>query len=117
MTPHKTVLLLDDDDSVRWTLAALLEEAGYHVVEAESLEAARQAVIHGSIDIALLDIRLRDGMGTDLAEELRMSHPHMPIIMLSGGGPTDQTTSANLVLLKGSRPDEVIGHVQRLLSP
>jgi DNA-binding NtrC family response regulator len=64
------ILVVDDDHLIRSALAERLERRGYDVVAAGSLAEARAAIATSSPDIALLDIRLPDGVGTDLLREL-----------------------------------------------
>ncbi len=64
------ILVVDDDRLIRTAIAERLERQGYDLVVAASLAEARAAVAKSSPDIALLDIRLPDGVGTDLLREL-----------------------------------------------
>ena len=64
------ILVVDDDRLIRTALAERLGRRGYDVVAAGSLAEARAAIATSSPDIALLDIRLPDGVGTDLLREL-----------------------------------------------
>src|SRR5262249_57432583 len=56
--------------------------------------AARAAISEGGIDGVLLDIRLKDGNGLDLLEELRQTHPSLPVIMATAYGDSDRTIEA-----------------------
>ncbi|UJR82361.1 hybrid sensor histidine kinase/response regulator [Sandaracinus amylolyticus] len=85
--PHARahLLLLDDDEGNRLTLAALLEDEGYTVDTAESLAAARARLAEGARwDAALLDLHLDDGRGTDLVPALRSHAPEVVVLLLSG---------------------------------
>ena len=64
------ILVLDDDDLIRDVISERLERRGFDVARAASLEEARQRIRDGLPDVALLDIRLPDGLGTDLMAEL-----------------------------------------------
>jgi len=54
----RRILLVDDDGATRWGLVALLEEAGYTVIAASTLHAAKQALIAEEPDLLITDIRL-----------------------------------------------------------
>ena len=75
------ILLVEDDSSVVLMLMRRLQNAGYAVATATTVDAARRA---GEWDIAILDRNLPDGDGLDLCEELRSAHPHAYLIMLTG---------------------------------
>lgn len=75
------VVVIEDDESVREALVSTLDEAGYEVVEVEGVTHAEACIARHQPDAVLLDIRLRDGDGLTLLEELRARHPKLPIIM------------------------------------
>jgi two-component system, NtrC family, response regulator AtoC len=64
------ILILEDDDLLREVTAERLEREGYAVVAAASLAEARALLDKQTPDLAILDIKLPDGQGTDLLEEL-----------------------------------------------
>jgi two-component system response regulator DesR len=82
-TPLK-VMLVEDDTAFREALAFVLaKEHGLEVVaQAGSLAEARKA-LDGRPDVALLDLALPDGDGTELIAELRRSNPAMKVVVLS----------------------------------
>lgn len=71
MTAH--ILLVDDDDLLRRSLALNLEEAGYRITTAAQAEAAFEAVRRDPPDLILLDIGLPDMDGIDALRQLRQS--------------------------------------------
>lgn len=79
------ILLIDDDQQVRKALAALLERAGHEV---QALEHARQldAHIEAPPDIAFVDVFMPDVDGFQALKRLRVTHPTVPVVMISGGG-------------------------------
>jgi len=93
MPPHPRVLIVDDDRIIREALACTLEEAGYQPVTAEGVAAARSRLAE-PIDAVLLDIRLKDGDGLDLLDELRQTRPALPVIMATSDGDGDHTIRA-----------------------
>ena len=87
-TPLK-VMLVEDDAAFRQALASVLESEQELEVVAQvgSLAAARQALegeeLRGRLDVALIDLVLSDGDGTDLVVDLRRSDPSIKVIVLS----------------------------------
>ncbi|MBV9610430.1 MAG: response regulator, partial [Acidobacteria bacterium] len=67
----ETVLIVDDEKLVRWSLRQKYTEWGYHVVEAENGESALRMVHSGSPDLILLDVRLPDISGLEVLQRLR----------------------------------------------
>lgn len=102
------VLLVEDDESNRLTMAALLEDDVVTVDEAASFaEAGRRLQAPGAAyDAVLLDTNLGDGQGPDLAPLIRSLMPSARIVSLSGEG-TGQAPWADATVPKGSDPDRV----------
>ncbi len=82
--PTSTVLVVDDEASIRRTLREILEYEDLGVEEAEDGEEALQKLREGRYDVVLLDIKMprRDGMEVlaILSEEM----PEVPVVMISG---------------------------------
>jgi CheY-like chemotaxis protein len=89
--PKPTVLFLEDDEDTRLLVKFTLEEAGIHVLTAESvskaweiaLETWRKPVIRG-IDLFLLDGLVPHGDSLKLCADLRKIEPTKPIVFYSG---------------------------------
>jgi two-component system, NtrC family, response regulator AtoC len=75
------ILILEDDDLLRQVTAERLEREGYAVVAAASLAEARALLDQQTPDLAVLDIQLPDGLGTDLLEELTRSGDTVCVMM------------------------------------
>ena len=77
--------MVEDHTAFRQALALLLSsEPDLEVVaQAGSLAEARQALLEGRLDVALLDLALPDGDGTELIGELRRSNPAIKVMVLS----------------------------------
>lgn len=68
---HRTVLVVDDESTVRMTLVYCLELGGFQPLEAASAEAARMIVERQHVDAALIDIRMPGTNGFECAAQLR----------------------------------------------
>jgi FixJ family two-component response regulator len=81
-----TVLVVDDDPSVRRGLERLLRSAGYRV---ETFESARAVLQRGDLDSGaclVLDVRMPGQSGLELHEVLRAGGHHIPVIFITGHG-------------------------------
>ena len=81
-----TVLVVEDDRTVREVVQRILGQAGHRVVEADSIAAAMAAMASagGPIDLVLCDLILLDGFGPDLVDRLRRKLPELPVVLMSG---------------------------------
>jgi two-component system, response regulator RegA len=82
----KSLLLLDDDAALRTRLGRALEQRGFETELASSVAEAIAAVRARPPAFAVLDMRLEDGTGLKVVEELREQRPEAKIIMLTGYG-------------------------------
>ena len=78
------VLLCEDDEELRISVAELLELRGYHVAAVGTLRAASAAVRARAFDVALIDLDLPDGSGLVLAGEIRAAGHATRLIVTSG---------------------------------
>lgn len=90
----KTILFVDDEDTVRTFVARTLRRDGYEVIEADSLTAARQQLSEHWIDMILLDRMLPDGEGLTLLRELQKGEAKIPVIMLTAHGAIENAVAA-----------------------
>jgi two-component system response regulator HydG len=79
-----SVLVVDDDQTVRETLADYFETLGYVVRTAGTATAGRQAAAEHAPDVVLADLRLPDASGLTLLEALRADDPELGVIVLTG---------------------------------
>ena len=80
-----TVLLVEDDQGVRDTAAAMLSDLGYTVIAAGSGRTALEALHRGGIDLVFSDVILPDAMsGVELAREIEGLWPDLPVLLTSG---------------------------------
>lgn len=80
------VLLLEDEVLLRKRLAGFLEREGATVTAVATVAAARQAVEGMPFDVAILDVNLPDGRGTDLLRDKVFSPTTTVVVMTAEGG-------------------------------
>lgn len=84
MSRQPRVVIVDDEPNVVSSLRLILEGEGYGVQSADSAGRFRAERLTGRADVFLLDVRLPDGSGLDVLEEIRASGDSSPVIMISG---------------------------------
>ena len=81
------LVVIDDHEALRGGLESLLAAAGHEVVGAAgNVAAAFDAVEHLEPELVLVDVRLPDGSGIDLARDLLLFHPDLRVVMYTGEG-------------------------------
>jgi CheY-like chemotaxis protein len=88
------ILVVDDDPDVRAFLEAALEGLGYAVSQAEDGVSGLTMVDEVSPDLLLLDYAMPQMNGADVARAVRRSHPHLPIIFVTGYAESGQLEAA-----------------------
>ncbi len=77
------VLIVEDEDLIRWSLRQKFEERGYEVVEAETGQSALEAFDEDRFDLIMLDYRLPDITGLDVLHGVRSIDAHAVVIMMT----------------------------------
>lgn len=83
MTAKASILVVDDEENLRRTLALILQREGYSVMTAASVKEARGCLGSGAYDLVFLDLKLRDASGLTLLPEMRTQYPEMPVLILT----------------------------------
>ncbi len=90
----RKILVVDDEESMRYFLVRSLKRAGYEVAAASSGEEALALAGDGPFDLALLDLRLPGVSGLDVLEAWRGRMPAFPVIVMTGFGTVDRALQA-----------------------
>ena len=84
-----TVLVVEDDESLRMLCRINLELENYRVLEAETVDRATALVSAEPIDVVLLDLHVGARHGTELLPVLRAECPDAAVCLLSGTSEAD----------------------------
>ena len=81
-----SILIADDEDSIRSLLEHFLSSGGHRVVVVSNAREACEALRKQLFDLVITDVLMPDGDGLDLITELRKVQPKARIVAISGGG-------------------------------
>jgi DNA-binding response OmpR family regulator len=88
------VLVIDDEDTLRYFLRLNLQEQGYEVAEAADGKSALDLIAQEHFAVALVDLRLSDTDGLEIVRHLKQVAPHTSVIILTGFATLDSAIEA-----------------------
>ena len=97
------ILIIDDDEQIRALICAILERAGFGVIEAANGEEGLKLHRARRPDLVITDIIMPDKEGVETIIELRRESPELPLIAISGGGRQSSQDYLALALKLGAR--------------
>lgn len=120
MTDNKIcILLVDDDEAVRGLARVILEHEGWRVEEAGNLGEAVSRIREQGFrpHVAVVDLLLPDGFGTELADDLRRVRPKSGIVYITGdpGWLRRMSSGSDFVLAKPFTPVQLVMIVKSAL--
>ena len=83
MMAQAQILHVDDDPDIRLLMAGSLQEFGYRVVTAGTVAEALELARNFRFNLCILDVRLPDGTGIELCQQLHRLQPGVPILYYS----------------------------------
>lgn len=95
------VLVIDDDDGVRWIIRRAVQADGHRVTEAVDGAEGLRRFAESTVDLVITDILMPEREGIETIIELRRRRPELPILAISGGSeltePNGLLASADLL--------------------
>jgi two-component system response regulator PilR (NtrC family) len=115
-----TILIVEDEQVLRESLAGLLEAEGFEVLQAADGRVAHEIVLDRPVDLVLSDIRMPEMDGMALLGHLRKIAPQTPVIMITAYGTVETAVAAMRegawdYLLKPVQFDDLALKIQRAL--
>jgi DNA-binding response OmpR family regulator len=104
MARKRTIVIVEDEDAIRRVVVDILRIAGYEPVEASDGEAGLIEARRSGVDLVLLDLMLPKRDGLEVLSELRVTHPALPVIVLTARGSEDDRVRG----LRGGADDYVV---------
>jgi DNA-binding response OmpR family regulator len=119
------ILLIDDDDAVRTMLRLTLVEFGHTVIEAHNGIKGLARFPADGVDLVITDIVMPGKEGIEVIMELRLLHPQLKILAISGGGRVGSKDYLSIatflgaakVLAKPFSAQELLAAISELLPP
>jgi DNA-binding NtrC family response regulator len=113
------ILVIDDEPNLRLIYREALSEGGYKVLEAESSHETFEILKRETIDLVVLDIKLRSESGLDVLQRIANEFPNLPVILCSAyvSFQNDYTSwLANSYIVKSSDSEELLREVNKVLN-
>ena len=104
MGSRRTVVVIEDEDPIRRGIVDALGVAGYEAVEAADGEAGLAEARRAGVDLVLLDLLLPKMNGFDVLDQLRVTRPALPVIILTARGSEEDRVRG----LRGGADDYVV---------
>lgn len=120
LAPGVRVLNVDDNAPARFVRTRILERAGFAVEEAETAAGACEAA--GNSALVLLDVKLPDGDGFAVCEEIKAKHPALPVVMVTSIFRTAEArrdafaAGASAYLLDPVEPERLVRTIRTVLA-
>lgn len=90
----KTILIIDDEASIRDSLSGILSDEGFHTRLAEDGQQGLSLLEEERVDLVLLDIWMPGLDGMEVLKRIKEAHPDLPVIMISGHGTIETAVQA-----------------------
>ena len=120
MNTRSRIMLVDDDPDLLKLLSIRLKSGGFDIASANSGETALAAVAANRPDVVVTDLRMPGMDGMALFDALNLSHPGLPVIVLTAHGNIPEAVEATQrgvfgYLTKPYDAQELVAHIRRAI--
>ena len=121
MSNPGSILIIDDELTLRQTLARILQRAGFEATTAESGEQGLAFLETTTFDLIYLDIRMPGFSGLEVLKLIHSSHPNIPVVLFTAQPDLNSAmqalrSGAADYLLKPLKPEEFIARTKSILA-
>jgi CheY-like chemotaxis protein len=111
------ILCVDDEENPLVLRKFLLQKAGYEVITAKSAMEALKLACSESVDLVLSDHLMPGLTGTEMARQMKLEHPGLPVVLLSGMNEIPVGAEvADVFLSKVEGPDRLCQEIAAILN-
>ncbi|MBK9210885.1 MAG: response regulator [Anaerolineales bacterium] len=115
------ILIIDDEATLRQTLARILQQAGFEVSTAENGDQGISFLKTTNFDLVFMDIRMPGIAGLDALKIIHTSHPNLPVVLFTAQPDLNSAVEAlrngaTDYLLKPLKPQAIIERAQSILA-
>jgi DNA-binding NtrC family response regulator len=119
MKIRKSILVVDDESTICYTLSLILQRAGYQVKTANIGCQALKLMEQEKFDLVILDIAMPEKDGITVLSEIHQGYPWVPVIMLTAYPSSDtmreaKSKGASEYLVKPIGPERVLAEVRKV---
>ena len=115
----KTILVIEDDQTLLLMLKQYLEKAGYHVINAINGLEGLKLLESADYDLVITDINMPYVSGIGVISAVKGKHPNIPAVAITGFGEEPlraaKEKKANVMLNKPFEMSTLLGHIEKLL--
>lgn len=94
MSNQKTILILDDEDSIRESLASFFEDENFLVFTAGDGKTGLDIFFNETVDVVITDLRMPEMDGIEVMKTIHKTRPDTPMIVVSGAGRKEDIINA-----------------------
>jgi two-component system, OmpR family, alkaline phosphatase synthesis response regulator PhoP len=121
MTSNNKILIMDDEPTLRQTLARILQRAGFEVTTAEDGEQGLAFLETTGFDLVYLDIRMPGLSGLEVLDLIHANHPTIPVVLFTAQPDLNSAVEAlrrgaRDYLLKPLKPDVILERTKAILA-
>ncbi len=117
---RESILVIDDDPKLLFTMTLLLKHSGYSVAAVTNARDAIRCLNSYKFSLIFLDLNLHDISGLCLLSQIRSIEPAVPVVILTGDDSVDSTIAALKAgaagyLLKPLDPEQILDCIEKVI--